>query len=425
MTYKEAVRSGYSDGDLLKYAHAGSNKYYNFRFYEISDDITITVNYESVEAEVVDAKGYFESIKYDTVPVGSDASVTDNTLTVPSQYLRETDAYSYRIAIKPGAASLAGIQVSDDTGTYTQDFLIADGTLQTYTAEGLGTIKFAYTGGVCFIRVYSQTAGKLFFTPAVYGDLDRNLEIEEEDIARLRKILVGEWKTTTLADYDRNGSIDVKDIVRMKNYLVQDIKKIVCIGDSITYGYTISSASDTYPSVLEGLFRNERQNVEVVNCGKSSSYILNPDNPYSVKKNMKDRWYPNTEEYRRSPICGADTVIIMLGTNDARSFTDTSVKNAFMSDLSDLIMTYKNLECVKNVYVVASPPAYSSADLKFALDGQIQKLQEQVAETTGAVFIDLNSYIYDDITWDLTCLAGDKLHPTATCLLYTSDAATT
>lgn len=414
--YMEAVRGDYAAGDLLKYAHTAGNKFYNFRFYEISENITITVQYESLKAEIVDEKGYFSFTQFDVVPQGSDASITDNVLNCSSRYLQrgnKTDnAYSYRAAMTPGIASLAGIHVDDGNGMYGKDFLIAETTSDTYTNEEFGTIKFAYTGGSYFARVLSQNTERIAFTPVIYGDLDRNLEINEGDLTQLRKILVGSLENTILADYDRNETVDVRDIVRMKKNVVQDIKKIVCIGDSITYGYTIQNRMDTYPSVLEGLFRDKGQNVEVINCGKSSSYVISPDKRTDGKS--EQLWYPNTTEYQRSLVCGADTVVIMLGTNDCRCFTSSEVKEEFKSDLASLIRTYQGLDSVKNVYVVSSPPAYSSAIVNYAMDGRVQELQKQVAEETGARFIDLYSLIFDDITWDLTCLAGDKLHPTST-----------
>jgi hypothetical protein len=104
----------------------------------------------------------------------------------------------------------------------------------------------------------------------------------------------------------------------------------------------------------------------------------------------------------------------MLGTNDCRCFTIEEMKEEFKTDLSALIKTYQELDSVKNVYVVASPPAYSSVDPNYAMNGRVQELQKQVAQEMGVGFIDLYSLIYDDITWDLTCLSGDKLHPTST-----------
>lgn len=166
--YEEVVREGdkYASGDLFKYVHSGSNKYYNFRFYEIKEDITITVHYKECEAEVVDTNGYFGTVSYDYYPSGSDATVEGNTLKISSRYLRGENAYSYRLAMKPNAlVALKGIRVSDSSGTYKKDILTAEALSGTYKEEGLGTIAFSYSGGKYYIRVLAQTADKLIVTP--------------------------------------------------------------------------------------------------------------------------------------------------------------------------------------------------------------------------------------------------------------------
>lgn len=71
--------------------------------------------------------------------------------------------------------------------------------------------------------------------------------------------------------------------------------KIACVGDSLTYGYASTNpATNSYPSVLGQLLGDSYQ---VGNFGKSSSYVLDPDNPYNIKEKLLS--YRNTEEYKK------------------------------------------------------------------------------------------------------------------------------
>ncbi len=171
------------------------------------------------------------------------------------------------------------------------------------------------------------------------------------------------------------------------------------------------SLAESYPGVLESLYVAAGENVEVYNYGRSSSYILSPDSEYSYEghESIRDRYYPNTVEYQASLECKADKVIIMLGTNDFRSLTSQEAMEEFVNALVVLVKTYQNLGAT--VYVSTSIPAYHSGMANAMLNGTVQALQKQAAVESGAEFLNLYDLIYDDITYDLTCSGGDKLHP--------------
>ena len=165
--YKEVVRSRYAAGDLFKYAYTAGNNFYSFRFYEIREDITIAVHYKDCEAEVVDEYGSLKVVHYDQYPEMSNASVTDNTLKISSRYLRGSNSYSYRVAIRAWNDEIvSGFRIRDEKGVDSLTFLKEDKD-KTDTTESLGKIKFAYSGGVYYIRVLEQTADKLIITPIV------------------------------------------------------------------------------------------------------------------------------------------------------------------------------------------------------------------------------------------------------------------
>ena len=106
---------------------------------------------------------------------------------------------------------------------------------------------------------------------------------------------------------------------------------VACVGDSITYGYLASSSSKSYPSDLQAMFGT---GVKVMNYGRNSATLLSTG----------DLPYINQTEYTAATTfvsnAGASAVvdvIIMLGTNDSKSYnwmpTGTTRATQFMTDL--------------------------------------------------------------------------------------------
>ena len=85
--------------------------------------------------------------------------------------------------------------------------------------------------------------------------------------------------------------------------------KIVCIGDSITKGsYSSDIKRFAYPSVMKR--RLNPSHYEIVNLGVGGCTMLrNGDQPY---------WQENA--YKQAIASEANTIIMMFGTNDAKTF---------------------------------------------------------------------------------------------------------
>ncbi|MCH5269206.1 MAG: hypothetical protein J1E83_00490 [Lachnospiraceae bacterium] len=90
--------------------------------------------------------------------------------------------------------------------------------------------------------------------------------------------------------------------------------KIVCMGDSITEGFNITS-KEAYPGQLQELLGED---YIVVNKGVCSSCTLN------VELNGEVMGYPyvRQDRYREALLEKGDIYIIMLGTNDAQDGMD-------------------------------------------------------------------------------------------------------
>jgi lysophospholipase L1-like esterase len=153
------------------------------------------------------------------------------------------------------------------------------------------------------------------------------------------------------------------------NFL-QNFKKVACIGDSIT---EISG----YPSDLQTLVG---PNYRVNNFGVTGSTVsLNSDNPYL-----------NSNAFRLAKQFQPTTVIIILGTNDARSDNYPQANN-FVSDYKQLISQFQSLESKPQIFLGLPPPIFNNtlglSSSNYTI-GILPKI-EQLANETGLPLIDI------------------------------------
>jgi acyl-CoA thioesterase-1 len=115
--------------------------------------------------------------------------------------------------------------------------------------------------------------------------------------------------------------------------------RVACVGDSITEG-------SGYPDKLQTLLGS---NYIVHNFGVSGSTVsLNSTKPYM-----------NQTAFRKAEVFNPQIVVIMLGTNDANPQIAQSEEN-FEADYSQLIRSFVELEGNQTVWVVKSPPIFST-----------------------------------------------------------------
>src|SRR4051812_9912935 len=184
---------------------------------------------------------------------------------------------------------------------------------------------------------------------------------------------------------------------------------VACVGDSITYGYMASSASASYPSVLQNLFGSS---VQVKNYGHNSATMLSTG----------DLPYQTLSEYTAATtfVSGAGTtavvdVIIMLGTNDSKSYnwmSGTSTRaQQFVTDCGAMVDHFASLSTHPLVYLALPPRAFSNT---YGISGtiihdQLLPLIKQVAAAKGVPIIDV-----DTPTASHPELFPDGVHPNDT-----------
>lgn len=152
-------------------------------------------------------------------------------------------------------------------------------------------------------------------------------------------------------------------------YSSTNLSKIACVGDSIT---KITS----YVSTLQTLVGNRSV---VGNFGVSGATVtLASVEPY-LFRNESDA----AKEFQPT------TVIILLGTNDARSDVFVYI-DKFLEDYKLVISKYQMLESKPQIYLVLPPPVYenniniSNSDLSEVIIPMIK----QAANDTGLPVID-------------------------------------
>lgn len=159
------------------------------------------------------------------------------------------------------------------------------------------------------------------------------------------------------------------------------MKKVACVGDSITWGFTIlNPKKHGYPAVLQHLLGEE---YEVRNFGYNDAAVrFDADTPY-VKKRV----------YRDSLDWNPDTVILMLGTNDTKPWNWNA--EIFQRDYGRLVDSYLALPSHPRVVLVAPirifrvfnvPSLILNPDV---LEEEIRPAIRKIAEQKGLELIDL------------------------------------
>ncbi|MGE5555912.1 MAG: GDSL-type esterase/lipase family protein [Methanocella sp.] len=151
-----------------------------------------------------------------------------------------------------------------------------------------------------------------------------------------------------------------------------DLSRVACVGDSLT-------EISTYVRDLQNLLGN---NSVVGNFGASGTTVtLSPIDPYlyRTQSDLAVAFQPTT-------------VVILLGTNDARGDVFGYI-DSFVEDYKVLISKYQSLESNPQIYLALPPPVYENninISNSALSDVIIPKIQ-QVASDLGLPVIDVYS----------------------------------
>lgn len=176
------------------------------------------------------------------------------------------------------------------------------------------------------------------------------------------------------------------------------ITKIACVGDSITYGSgIIERDSLCYPKQLQNILGKK---YETKNFGVSGTTML--------KKGDKPYW--EQPEFLSAKEFMPDVVIIMLGTNDSKTFNWDIHKNEFKSDYNSMIQTFKKLNPKSKIYIGLPPPIFENRwnMQKKVVEFEILQILKNIAAENGLKTIDFFSLFQDK-----SIFLPDGVHPNA------------
>ena len=160
--------------------------------------------------------------------------------------------------------------------------------------------------------------------------------------------------------------------------------RVSCVGDSLTYGSGVLKTRDldSYPAKLQARLG-------------TSHIVSNFGLRNATASTTGDLPYVDSEEYAASLKSNPDIVVIMLGTNDSKTYNWNPDK--YEHDLTVLINSYSKLDSSPLIYIMRCPYCYSldggniaEYDIQPAVvRDEIGPILERIEANTGACLIDL------------------------------------
>ena len=183
-------------------------------------------------------------------------------------------------------------------------------------------------------------------------------------------------------------------------YICRWMKRVACIGDSITWGFTLLNPwRQSYPVLLGEMLGPE---YEVHNFGYNDAAArFDADTPYVSKRVYQEsqKWQP-------------DIVLLMLGTNDTK--TRNWDPDIFRRDYRRIIESYRALPSCPRVILIAPIRIFHIMG-KPLLGVHPENMEEgvrpairEIAAETGLELIDLQDLFTD------THYCRDGVHPQRT-----------
>lgn len=175
------------------------------------------------------------------------------------------------------------------------------------------------------------------------------------------------------------------------------MKKVACIGDSITWGFTLLNPwKQSYPSLLQNLLGDA---YEVRNYGYNDASVrFDADTPY-VRKGV----------YRKSLDWNPDIVLVMLGSNDTKKRNWNP--EVFRRDYRKLVESYQSLPSNPRVVLIAPIRIFLVKGIALmglhpdTMEGGVRPAILEMGEEMGLQVVDLV-----DLFSDSSCCI-DGVHP--------------
>ena len=159
--------------------------------------------------------------------------------------------------------------------------------------------------------------------------------------------------------------------------LAQAPIRIVCVGNSITEGYSNSSAAKAWPAQLGNMLG---RGYSVLNCGVSGTNML--------KKGSSPYW--NTTRFTDARNADPQILIISLGTNDAGGSNWTH-KSEFKPDYLAMISEFRKNGRNPIIYVCYPVPVFANSTQNYLITNEVIPLITQISKEQATYVIDYNT----------------------------------
>lgn len=176
-----------------------------------------------------------------------------------------------------------------------------------------------------------------------------------------------------------------------------EVKKVACVGDSITFGAGVKNrGANSYPVQLGKLLG---QDYQVKNFGVNGATML--------KKGDKPYW--KLGAYKAALKFEPDVVVIKLGTNDTKPH-NWKHKADYVANYLEMISSFKALKSKPTIWVCYPVPAYPErwGISDKTIRTEVKPLLDAVAKESNVKIIDLYTALSDKPK-----LFPDKIHPNA------------
>lgn len=174
--------------------------------------------------------------------------------------------------------------------------------------------------------------------------------------------------------------------------------KIACVGDSITYGSGIENRDFlSYPRQLQKLMGKR---YDVRNFGVSGANM--------IKKGNKPYW--QEPEFKAVKEFKPNIIVLMLGTNDTKTFNWNPNKDEFVLDYNAMLKILKELNPKTTLYIGLPPPIFENrwSMQKDVLKFEMLDIIKKIASDNHIKTINFYGFFLDKSN-----LLPDGVHPNA------------
>ncbi len=181
---------------------------------------------------------------------------------------------------------------------------------------------------------------------------------------------------------------------------IANAKLVACVGDSITYGSGISDRqNDSYPAQLSRMLQKFDNQWQAQNYGVSGATLLRNG----------DKHYIQQSAYNEALAAEPDAVIIMLGTNDSKSW-NWVYKDQYVSDYIFLIDTFAELPSKPGIWICKPVPAFNDnfGITNAVIKDEIIPMIDEIAQLRDVEVIDLFTSMLGT-----SSMFPDGIHPNA------------